>query len=74
MTIGFHLETEDFGSLSKPFKFRNVSPKDITLVFECDDCKEKETDDPSNVVYSGAPICPKCLEEMSLSRAEVLIK
>jgi hypothetical protein len=50
-------------------KFDNIQPKDVKLVFECEDCGKKQTDDVSNVTYNGAPMC--CDEEMTLSHVEV---
>lgn len=64
---------EDDGDSTKPFKFKNVPPSDIILVFECEDCNIIEKDDVSNVAYNGAPICSKCNNVMMLSHGEVKV-
>jgi hypothetical protein len=52
--------------------YSNIPPKDVRLVFECEDCGKEQRDDVSNVTYNGAPMC--CAEEMMLSHAEVTIE
>ena len=50
---------------------RILQPKDVILVFECDDCNEIQKEMASVAVYNGAPLCPKCENIMELSHAEV---
>lgn len=65
------VEEDQVGDYTKPYEFSNVPLSDIRLVFTCEDCDRKKTDDVSNVTYNGAPMC--CNIEMMLSHGEVKI-
>jgi hypothetical protein len=52
---------------------RILQPKDVILVFECEDCDNIEKEMASVAVYNGPPLCEKCKNIMDFSHGEVPI-
>jgi len=49
-----------------------IYPKDVLLLFECEECSFKKERMSSAAVYDGPPTCPSCNIIMDLLKCRVI--